>query len=186
MHESILRCSATTAIIMGPEIGEFERQLAAFGGAPFALACGNGTDALLLPLMAGGIGPGDAVFCPSFTFAATAEAMPLVGAAPVFVDIDPDTYNMDAASLEAAIAAVKREGSSSPGRSSPSTSSACPPTIRRSPGLREADGLIADRRCRPGLRLHAGRPHGSIGPMSPPPASSRPSRSAATAMAAPS
>jgi dTDP-4-amino-4,6-dideoxygalactose transaminase len=64
--------------------------------------------------MAWGIGPGDAVFCPSFTFAATAEAMPLVGASPVFVDIDPQTYNLDPASLEAAIAAVKAAGQLTP------------------------------------------------------------------------
>jgi dTDP-4-amino-4,6-dideoxygalactose transaminase len=78
------------------------------------LSCGSGTEAIQLPLMAWGIGPGDAVFCPSFTFAATAEVMPLVGATPVFVDIDPDTYNLDAASLDAAIEAVKREGKLTP------------------------------------------------------------------------
>jgi dTDP-4-amino-4,6-dideoxygalactose transaminase len=68
----------------------------------------------VLPLMAWQIGPGDAVFCPSFTFAATAEVMPLVGASPVFVDIDPDPYNMDPESLQAAIEAVKREGKLTP------------------------------------------------------------------------
>jgi dTDP-4-amino-4,6-dideoxygalactose transaminase len=95
---------------MGPEIAELEAALCAFGQAPFALTCGSGTEALVLPLMAWGVGPGDAVFCPSFTFAATAEAMPLVGASPVFVDILPGTYAMDPASLEAAIALVRREG----------------------------------------------------------------------------
>jgi dTDP-4-amino-4,6-dideoxygalactose transaminase len=95
---------------MGPEIRELEAGLGEFGQAPYVLSCGSGTEALVLPLMAWEIGPGDAVFCPSFTFAATAEAMPLVGASPVFVDIDPATYNMDAASLDAAIEAVKAEG----------------------------------------------------------------------------
>ena len=114
LEDAILKVVRSGAYIMGPEIGEFERQLAAFGQAPFALSCGSGTEALVLPLMAWGIGPGDAVFCPSFTFAATAEAMPLVGASPVFVDIDPDTYNMDAESLQAAIEAVKREGKLTP------------------------------------------------------------------------
>jgi len=114
LEDAILKVVRSGAYIMGPEIGEFERQLAAFGQAPFALSCGSGTEALVLPLMAWGIGPGDAVFCPSFTFAATAEAMPLVGASPVFVDIDPDTYNMDPESLEAAIEAVKREGKLTP------------------------------------------------------------------------
>ena len=96
--------------IMGPEVGEFERRLGAFGGAAHVLSCANGTDALVLPLIAWGIGPGDAVFCPSFSFAATAEVVPWTGAVPVFVDILPDTYNLDPASLEAAIMAVAAEG----------------------------------------------------------------------------
>src|SRR3954453_1305003 len=110
LEDAILKVVRSGAYVMGPEIAEFERQLAAFGQAPFALSCGSGTEALVLPLMAWGIGPGDAVFCPSFSFAATAEAMPLVGASPVFVDIDPDTYNLDPASLDPAIAAVKAKG----------------------------------------------------------------------------
>jgi dTDP-4-amino-4,6-dideoxygalactose transaminase len=114
LEDAILKVVRSGAYIMGPEIAEFERQLAAFGQAPYALSCGSGTEALVLPLMAWGIGPGDAVFCPSFTFAATAEAMPLVGASPVFVDIDPETYNLDPESLQAAIEAVKREGKLTP------------------------------------------------------------------------
>ncbi|HEY8573043.1 DegT/DnrJ/EryC1/StrS aminotransferase family protein [Phenylobacterium sp.] len=114
LEDAILKVVRSGAYIMGPEIAEFETELAAFGQAPHALSCASGTDALILPLMAFGIGPGDAVFCPSFTFAATAEVMPLVGATPVFVDILPDTYNMDAASLEAAIEAVKKDGVYSP------------------------------------------------------------------------
>ena len=74
------------------------------------LSCANGTDALVLPLIAWGIGPGDAVFCPSFSFAATAEVVPWLGATPVFVDVLPDTYNLDPASLEAAVAATAAEG----------------------------------------------------------------------------
>ena len=114
LEDAILKVVRSGAYIMGPEIAEFERQLGAFGEAPFVLSCGSGTEALVLPLMAWGIGPGDAVFCPSFTFAAPAEAMPLVGASPVFVDIDPDTYNLDPASLEAAIQAVKAKGELTP------------------------------------------------------------------------
>ncbi len=114
LEDAILKVVRSGAYIMGPEIAEFERQLSAFGQAPYALSCGSGTEALVLPLMAWGIGPGDAVFCPSFTFAATAEAMPLVGASPVFVDIDPNTYNLDPESLQAAIEAVKREGKLTP------------------------------------------------------------------------
>jgi dTDP-4-amino-4,6-dideoxygalactose transaminase len=114
LEDAILKVVRSGAYIMGPEIGELEQALCAFGEAPFALTCGSGTEALVLPLMAWEIGPGDAVFCPSFTFAATAEVMPLVGATPVFVDIDPATYNMDAASLDAAIEQVKRDGGLTP------------------------------------------------------------------------
>jgi dTDP-4-amino-4,6-dideoxygalactose transaminase len=96
--------------ILGPEVGTFEKQLAEYVGVKHVVACANGTDALLLPLLASGIGPGDAVFVPSFTFAATAEVVALAKAEPVFVDIDPDSYNIDIDSLEAAIAMVKAEG----------------------------------------------------------------------------
>src|ERR1700761_2978964 len=114
LEDAILKVVRSGAYVMGPEIAALEARLAAFGAADFALTCGSGTEALVLPLMAWGIGPGDAVFCPSFTFAATAEAMPLVGASPVFVDIDPDTYNLDPESLQAAIEAVKRGGKLTP------------------------------------------------------------------------
>ena len=98
------------AYVMGPEVRQFEAELAAFGQAPLALSCANGTDAIALPLMAWGIGEGDAVFCPSFTFAATPEVVPWTNATPVFVDVLPDTFNMDPAHLEAAIQAIKAEG----------------------------------------------------------------------------
>jgi UDP-2-acetamido-2-deoxy-ribo-hexuluronate aminotransferase len=110
IDDAIMNVVDSGAFIMGPQVQEFEQKLAAFGQAKYALSCANGTDALILPLMAWDIGAGDAVFCPSFTFAATGEVMPLVGASPVFVDILPDTYNMDPASLEAAIAKVKSDG----------------------------------------------------------------------------
>ncbi len=96
--------------ILGPQVAEFEKKLADYVGVAHVVACANGTDALLLPLYAHGIGPGDAVFVPSFTFAATAEVVALAKAEPVFVDVDADTYNIDIASLEAAIAMVKAEG----------------------------------------------------------------------------
>lgn len=89
--------------VMGPEIAEFETKAAAFAGTRHALSCGSGTDALLLALMALNIGPGDAVFTSPFTFMATAETIVLTGATPVFVDIDPATYNLDPARLETAI-----------------------------------------------------------------------------------
>ncbi len=110
LEAAILKVVRSGAWIMGPEVSEFETELARFGHAPHALACGSGTEALMLLLMAWGIGPGDAVFCPSFTFAATAEAIALTGASPVFVDIRPDTYNLDPDRLVAAVAAVEQVG----------------------------------------------------------------------------
>ena len=98
------------AYVMGPEVRQFEAELAAFGQAPLALSCANGTDAIALPLMAWGVGQGDAVFCPSFTFAATPEVVPWTNATPVFVDVLPDTCNLDPAHLEATILAIKTEG----------------------------------------------------------------------------
>ncbi len=98
------------AFVMGPEVRELESKLAAFGEAKHALGCANGTDALLLLMMAWEIGPGDAVFCPSFTFCATAEIIANVGASPVFVDIERDTYNISPESLELAIAETKAAG----------------------------------------------------------------------------
>ena len=114
LEDAILKVVRSGAYVMGPEITQLEAELCAFGQASHALTCGSGTEALILPLMAWGIGPGDAVFCPSFTFAATAEVMPLVGASPVFVDVLPDTYNLDPAKLESAILAIKAEGKLTP------------------------------------------------------------------------
>ncbi|MBP0615391.1 DegT/DnrJ/EryC1/StrS family aminotransferase [Jiella mangrovi] len=102
------------AYVMGPEMRELEAALSAFGGMEHTISCSSGTDALSLPLMAWQIGPGDAVFCPSFTFAATAEVVALLGATPYFVDVDIATFNMDVASLEAAIAEVKAKGDLQP------------------------------------------------------------------------
>jgi len=102
------------AWVMGPQVRQFEADLAAFGKTKHALGCANGTDALALPLMAWGIGRGDAVFVPSFTFTATAEVVPWFDAEPVFVDVDPVTYNMDPAKLEAAIEGIKAEGRLTP------------------------------------------------------------------------
>ncbi len=100
--------------VMGPEVKQFEQELATFGQARHALGCANGTDALILPLMVWNIGPGDAVFLPSFTYCATAECVALQGASPVFVDVERDTYNMSAESLRAAVESVVREGKLTP------------------------------------------------------------------------
>ena len=89
--------------IMGPEVAELERALAAFTGAKHCVTVASGTEALLISLMALGVGPGDEVVTTPFTFAATAETIVLLGATPVFVDIEPDTCNLDASRLDAAI-----------------------------------------------------------------------------------
>lgn len=89
--------------IMGPETKELEQKLAAYTGVKHAISCASGTDAILLALMAYGVGPGDAVFTTPFTFIATAEVISLLGATPIFVDIDPHTYNIDPTKLESAI-----------------------------------------------------------------------------------
>ena len=96
--------------IMGPEVKEFEGQLRKFTGASHALTCANGTDALTLVLMAWGIGPGDAVFVPSFTYVATAEAPAQLGATPFFVDVLEDTFNIDPESFKQAIVDCRKLG----------------------------------------------------------------------------
>jgi dTDP-4-amino-4,6-dideoxygalactose transaminase len=107
---AIARVTEHCQFILGPEVRALEAELARFCGARHAVSCASGTDALVLVLMAKGIGPGDAVFCPSFTFCATAEVVALLGATPVFADVDEATFNIDPASLERAIAKAKRLG----------------------------------------------------------------------------
>jgi len=96
--------------IMGPEVREFEAQLETFCGAKHALGCANGTDALAIVLMAWGIGPGDAVFVPSFTYVASAEVVGMLGATPIFVDVTEETFNIDPASFEKAISTAQNQG----------------------------------------------------------------------------
>jgi dTDP-4-amino-4,6-dideoxygalactose transaminase len=96
--------------ILGPEVRTFETELAAFCGARHVVTCASGTDALVLTLRAMGVGPGDAVLCPSFTFCATAEVAALVGATPVFVDVDAATFNIDANGIAGAVATAREAG----------------------------------------------------------------------------
>ena len=86
--------------ILGPEVAELEEALASYVGAKHAIGCSSGTDALLLALMTQGVGPGDMILTTPFTFVATAEVITLLGATPVFVDIDPTTFNMDPSLLD--------------------------------------------------------------------------------------
>jgi dTDP-4-amino-4,6-dideoxygalactose transaminase len=110
VDEAIARVLAHCQFVMGPEVLALESELASFCGARHAISCASGTDALVLVLMARGIGRGDAVICPSFTYCATAEAVALVGATPVFADVEETTFNLDAASLDRAAAAAARLG----------------------------------------------------------------------------
>jgi dTDP-4-amino-4,6-dideoxygalactose transaminase len=110
IDEAISRVLAHCQFINGPEVMQLEAELAAFSGARYVVGCSSGTDALLMVLMAKGIGRGDAVFCPSFTFGASGEAVALTGATPVFVDVDEATFNMDANSLKRGIETAIRQG----------------------------------------------------------------------------
>lgn len=110
VEAAIGRVLAHGQYIMGPEVFEAERRLSVHCGARHVVTCASGTDALVMGLMAMGIERGDAVFVPSFTFTATAEAAVLVGATPVFVDVHADTYNLDATSLERAIQVAQQTG----------------------------------------------------------------------------
>ena len=102
------------AYIMGPEVFELEEKLADYCGVKHAISCSSGTDALLIPLMAWGIGPGDAVFTTPFTYVATAEVISILGATPIFVDVYDSTYNIDCDKLEIEINKVIKEGKLKP------------------------------------------------------------------------
>ncbi|ETC98869.1 DegT/DnrJ/EryC1/StrS aminotransferase family protein, partial [Asaia sp. SF2.1] len=95
--------------VMGPEVEELEKRLCAYSGAAHAVSVSSGTDALLMVLMAEEIGPGDAVFLPAFTYTATAEVVLLLGATPVFVDVDPASFQIDCDNLRARIASIRAQ-----------------------------------------------------------------------------
>ena len=114
IDQAMLSVAAGAHYIMGPQVKELEEQLAEYVGVKHSLTCANGTDALTLALKAWGIGPGDAVFVPDFTFFASAEVVALEGATPVFVDVDDTTFNIDVQSLEAAIQKVLADGQLTP------------------------------------------------------------------------
>jgi dTDP-4-amino-4,6-dideoxygalactose transaminase len=110
IDDAIARVLAHCQFIQGPEVRALEAELAAFCGAKHVIGCASGTDALLLVLLAWGIGPGDAVICPAFTFHATAEMVALLGATPVLADVEAHSFNIDPVSLERAVATAKRHG----------------------------------------------------------------------------
>src|SRR5438105_6287885 len=110
IDDAIARVLGHCQFILGPEVCALEAELAAFVGARHAVTCASGTDALLLVLMARGIGPGDAVVCPSFTFCATAEIVALTGATPVFADVEEASFNIDPQSLKRAVETARSLG----------------------------------------------------------------------------
>jgi dTDP-4-amino-4,6-dideoxygalactose transaminase len=110
IDDAVARVLTHCQFILGAEVRALETELAAFCGARHAISCSSGTDALRLVLMAWGIGPGDAVICPAFTFCATAEVVALCGATPVLADVEADTFNLDPASFERAVAAATKSG----------------------------------------------------------------------------
>ncbi|MCD6043817.1 MAG: erythromycin biosynthesis sensory transduction protein eryC1, partial [Burkholderiales bacterium] len=99
LDAAVGRVFASGRFVLGPEGEALEREIGALVGVPHAVGCNSGTDALHLPLVACGIGPGDEVVVPAFTFFATAEAVSYTGATPVFADVDPETFTLDPASL---------------------------------------------------------------------------------------
>ena len=110
IDDAVARVLSHCQFVNGPEVGRLESDLAKFSGAKYVVSCASGTDALLMVLMAKGVGPGDAVICPTFTFCATGEAVALTGATPVFVDVDEVTFNVDVASLKRGILAARKRG----------------------------------------------------------------------------
>lgn len=110
IDDAVARVLTHCQFINGPEVTQLEADLAAYCGARHVVACASGTDALLMVLMAQGIGPGDAVLCPSFTFCATGEVVALTGATPLFVDVNEVSFNMDIASLKKGIATARKLG----------------------------------------------------------------------------
>lgn len=158
--------------IMGPEVAELEGKLAEFAGAKHCVSCANGTDALYMSLLALGIGPGDAVLTAPFTFMATAEVIGLVGATPVFVDVEPDSYDLDPEALESTLADMAAGRSPSLGTPAGLTPRAVIPVDLY--GLPADYARIEAIACRHGLSVIAdaaqsfggefdGRPVGTLG-----------------------
>ncbi len=153
--------------ILGPEVAALEAKLADYCGVPHAIGVSSGRDALIMALMALGVGPGDAVFVPAFTFSATAGSVVSVGATPVFVDVDAATFNMDSAALETAIAIVRSEGRLQSSAVMPVDLYGLPADYERIGAISVREGLhvIADAAQSVGGVAPAG-PVGSLAPIS--------------------
>lgn len=157
---AMMRVVESGRFVLGEEVARFEAALAQFGEAEHAIGCASGTDALALLLMAWGVGAGDAVFLPSFTFAATGEVPARLGASPVFVDIDPRTLTLDPDALAEAIATVEREGRLAPKAIIAVDLFGQPADYPRLAAIARAKGLklISDSAQGFGCRLHGRQP----------------------------
>ena len=148
MDEAILSTVADGRFIGGGPVAELERRLAEYVGVRHCITCANGTDALQLALMAWGVGSGDAVFVPDFTFFSTGEVVSAVGATPVFVDVCEDTFNMDPVSLRNAYDHVVRHTGLRPRAAIPAACAGCSPSHSPSACDRRADSCRCSRRPR--------------------------------------
>ena len=152
--------------ILGPEVAALEARLADYCGASHAIGVSSGRDALIMALMAFGVGPGDAVFVPAFTFSATAGSVASVGAAPVFVDVEAASFNMDPAALKKAIARVREDGRLRPAAVMPVDLYGLPADYEAISAIaaRQEIDVIADAAQSLGGAAPAGRV-GSLGPI---------------------
>ena len=141
--------------ILGPEVGELETRLAAYCGAKHCVAVSSGTDALQIAMMAEGIGAGDAVYLPAFTYTATAEVPLLLGATPIFVDVDPHTFQIDPDHLEHRIQTTPRASPASRHRRRRPVRPAG--RLARAAADRHRARSIPARRSRPVVRRHPAR-----------------------------
>jgi len=153
--------------VLGPAVSKLESELADYCGVRHAISCSSGTDAIFMPLLAYGVGPGEAVFVPSFTFTATAEAILLAGAAPVFVDVEADSFNIDLADLARKISETRAAGKLKPRAILAVDLFGLPADWDRLNALAEREGLhlISDAAQSFGGAYH-GKPVGSLAPVS--------------------
>ena len=153
--------------VLGPEVAALEAELADYCGVPHAIGVSSGRDALIMALMALNVGPGDAVFVPAFTFSATAGSVASVGAVPVFVDVEPETFNMDPAALESAVAETRSQGRLQPRAVMPVDLYGLPADYEKIGVIAAHEGLhiIADAAQSLGGAAPAG-PVGSLAPIS--------------------
>ncbi|MDR1677105.1 MAG: DegT/DnrJ/EryC1/StrS family aminotransferase [Deltaproteobacteria bacterium] len=150
--------------ILGPEVKKLEEALAEYVGAGECICCANGTDALTLPLLAWDVGPGEAVFCPTFTFFSTAEVVSLRGATPVFVDINPLTYNIDPKSLEEQIQEVLKQGKLKPRAIIPVDLFGLPYNYEAVAGIADRYGLVILEDAAQGFGgIYGGKNAGTLG-----------------------